>query len=132
MFSFISCIQSPSYLLKGILNEKGFLKGPPPTMDARFGMAISAIPDLDLDGFNDVVVGAPLEEKEKGVIYIYNGKRDMSGVDFSQVQYILLTFLITIPFYITYVCEYNVFFLFSENSWLQPGSSAEVLWKVSR
>uniref|UniRef100_A0AAX7VMA3 VWFA domain-containing protein n=1 Tax=Astatotilapia calliptera TaxID=8154 RepID=A0AAX7VMA3_ASTCA len=84
MFSFISCIQSPSYLLKGILNEKGFLKGPPPTMDARFGMAISAIPDLDLDGFNDVVVGAPLEEKEKGVIYIYNGKRDMSGVDFSQ------------------------------------------------
>ncbi|XP_026043811.1 integrin alpha-2 [Astatotilapia calliptera] len=69
---------------KGILNEKGFLKGPPPTMDARFGMAISAIPDLDLDGFNDVVVGAPLEEKEKGVIYIYNGKRDMSGVDFSQ------------------------------------------------
>uniref|UniRef100_A0A669BP88 Integrin subunit alpha 2 n=1 Tax=Oreochromis niloticus TaxID=8128 RepID=A0A669BP88_ORENI len=69
---------------KGILNEKGFLNGPPPTMDARFGMAISAIPDLDLDGFNDVVVGAPLEEKEKGVIYIYNGKRDMSGVDFSQ------------------------------------------------
>lgn len=81
-------------------------------MDARFGMAISAIPDLDLDGFNDVVVGAPLEEKEKGVIYIYNGKRDMSGVDFSQVQYILLTFLITIPFYITYVCEHNVFFSF--------------------
>lgn len=78
-------------------------------MDARFGMAISAIPDLDLDGFNDVVVGAPLEEKEKGVIYIYNGKRDMSGVDFSQVQYILLTFLLTIPFYITYVNIMGVF-----------------------
>lgn len=120
MFSFISCIQSPSYLLKGILNEKGFLKGPPPTMDARFGMAISAIPDLDLDGFNDVVVGAPLEEKEKGVIYIYNGKRDMSGVDFSQVQYILLTFLITIPFYITYVniMGFSLFREFLASAWI--------------
>lgn len=89
-------------------------------MDARFGMAISAIPDLDLDGFNDVVVGAPLEENEKGVIYIYNGKRDMSGVDFSQVQYILLTFLITIPFYITYVniMGFSLFREFLASAWI--------------
>uniref|UniRef100_A0AAQ4QMR3 Integrin subunit alpha 2 n=1 Tax=Gasterosteus aculeatus aculeatus TaxID=481459 RepID=A0AAQ4QMR3_GASAC len=59
---------------KGILNEQGFLSGPPSTEDARFGMAISAVPDLDLDGYNDVVVGAPLEDKGKGVIYIYNGE----------------------------------------------------------
>ncbi|XP_030594293.1 integrin alpha-2 [Archocentrus centrarchus] len=69
---------------KGILNERGFLNGPPQTEDARFGMAISAIPDLDLDGFSDVVVGAPLEDKGKGLIYIYNGQKKMLNTQFSQ------------------------------------------------
>uniref|UniRef100_A0A8D3A570 Integrin subunit alpha 2 n=2 Tax=Scophthalmus maximus TaxID=52904 RepID=A0A8D3A570_SCOMX len=69
---------------KGILNEQGFLDGPSPTEDARFGMAISAIPDLNLDGFNDVVVGAPLEDKQKGAIYIYNGEKKTLNKQFSQ------------------------------------------------
>ncbi|XP_054466654.1 integrin alpha-2-like [Anoplopoma fimbria] len=69
---------------KGILNENGILRGPPPTENARFGMAISAIPDLDLDGYNDVVVGAPLEDKGKGVIYIYNGEKKALNKQFSQ------------------------------------------------
>ncbi|KAM4577268.1 integrin alpha-2 [Odontesthes bonariensis] len=67
---------------KGILNEQGFLSGP--TENARFGSAISAIPDLDLDGYSDVVVGAPLEDKEKGVIYIYNGHKKTLNKQFSQ------------------------------------------------
>jgi len=71
--------------LKGILNEQGFLSGPPTTENARFGSAISAIPDLDLDGYSDVVVGAPLEDKEKGVIYIYNGHKKTLNKQFSQV-----------------------------------------------
>ncbi|XP_061528071.1 integrin alpha-2 [Phycodurus eques] len=69
---------------KGILNEQGFLKGSPPTENARFGMAISAIPDLDLDGYNDAVVGAPLEDKGRGVIYIYNGRKKTLDKQFSQ------------------------------------------------
>ncbi|KAM9858387.1 integrin alpha-2-like [Aulostomus maculatus] len=69
---------------KGILNEQGFLNGPAPTENARFGMAISAVPDLDLDGYNDVIVGAPLEDKERGVIYIYNGRKKTLKKDFSQ------------------------------------------------
>ncbi|XP_034548803.1 integrin alpha-2 [Notolabrus celidotus] len=69
---------------KGILNEQGFLNGPPQTENARFGMAISAIPDLDLDGYNDVVIGAPLEDKGKGVIYIYNGDKKTLNKQFSQ------------------------------------------------
>lgn len=48
-------------------------------------MAISAVPDLDLDGFNDVVVGAPLEDQERGVIYIYNGEKKTLHEQFSQV-----------------------------------------------
>uniref|UniRef100_A0A8P4KSK2 Integrin subunit alpha 2 n=1 Tax=Dicentrarchus labrax TaxID=13489 RepID=A0A8P4KSK2_DICLA len=69
---------------KGILNEQGFLEGPSSTENARFGMAISAVPDLDLDGYNDVVVGAPLEDKGKGVIYIYNGEKETLKKQFSQ------------------------------------------------
>ncbi|XP_034727464.1 integrin alpha-2 [Etheostoma cragini] len=69
---------------KGILNEQGFLNGPPPTENARFGIAISAVPDLDLDGYNDVAVGAPLEDAGKGVIYIYNGHLKALNKQFSQ------------------------------------------------
>lgn len=50
-------------------------------------MAISAVPDLDLDGYADVVVGAPLEDKQKGVIYIYNGEKKMLKKQFSQVLF---------------------------------------------
>lgn len=72
------------------MNEQGFLRGPSPTEDARFGMAISAIPDLDLDGYSDVVVGAPLEDNQKGVIYIYNGEKRTLNKEFSQVWKVLL------------------------------------------
>ncbi|KAM7415872.1 hypothetical protein PAMA_018098 [Pampus argenteus] len=68
----------------GILNEQGYLSGPLSTENARFGMAVSAVPDLDLDGYNDVVVGAPLEDKERGVIYIYNGGKKTLNKQFSQ------------------------------------------------
>lgn len=72
------------------MNEQGFLSGPSPSEDARFGMAISVIPDLDLDGYSDVVVGAPLEDNQKGVIYIYNGQKRTLNKEFSQVWRVLL------------------------------------------
>ncbi|XP_058876337.1 integrin alpha-10 [Acipenser ruthenus] len=43
--------------------------------DARFGYSLAAAPDLNHDGFNDLVVGAPLEEGHRGAIYIYHGHR---------------------------------------------------------
>lgn len=75
-----------SLLFKGILNEQGFLTGSPSTENTRFGMAISAVPDLDMDGYSDVIVGAPLEGNQKGAIYIYNGEKQTLNKQFSQVS----------------------------------------------
>ncbi|CAL1614875.1 unnamed protein product [Knipowitschia caucasica] len=69
---------------KGILNEHGALVGPDATENARFGVAVSAAPDLDLDGFSDVVVGAPLEDAHRGVLYVYNGNKKTINKHFSQ------------------------------------------------
>uniref|UniRef100_A0A3P9NYX2 Integrin subunit alpha 2 n=1 Tax=Poecilia reticulata TaxID=8081 RepID=A0A3P9NYX2_POERE len=77
---------------KGILSEQGFLNGPSGNENARFGIAISVIPDLDLNGFSDVVVGAPLEDQGKGVIYIYNGYNQGLKKDFSQVPHTTFVF----------------------------------------
>uniref|UniRef100_A0A8C7SWK5 Integrin subunit alpha 2 n=1 Tax=Oncorhynchus mykiss TaxID=8022 RepID=A0A8C7SWK5_ONCMY len=69
---------------KGILSVQGFLKGPSPVENARFGMSISAVPDLNMDGYSDVVVGAPLEDNNKGVIYVFNGDKKRLRTQFSQ------------------------------------------------
>uniref|UniRef100_A0A672L2T6 Integrin subunit alpha 2 n=1 Tax=Sinocyclocheilus grahami TaxID=75366 RepID=A0A672L2T6_SINGR len=62
-------------ITKGILSNQGRLEGPSMLENARFGTAITVVPDLNLDGFSDVVVGAPLEGNGQGAVYIYNGDR---------------------------------------------------------
>ncbi|XP_062576796.1 integrin alpha-4-like [Saccostrea cucullata] len=39
---------------------------------SRFGTAISNIGDINKDGYNDIAIGAPFENKE-GAVYIFNG-----------------------------------------------------------
>uniref|UniRef100_A0A8C9WQK9 Integrin subunit alpha 2 n=1 Tax=Scleropages formosus TaxID=113540 RepID=A0A8C9WQK9_SCLFO len=69
---------------KGILTSDGSLVGPSSSENARFGMAIAAAPDLNLDGFNDVVVGAPLEDSNRGVLYVFNGDKKFIRKQYSQ------------------------------------------------
>lgn len=57
---------------------------------ARFGSAIADIGDIDGNNYNDVAVGAPLEEdngQSSGSIYIYNGYEGGIRNRFSQVSY---------------------------------------------
>ncbi|XP_054005734.1 integrin alpha-8-like isoform X2 [Hylaeus anthracinus] len=58
--------------LKGQFEAAIVLQGA--AKDGRFGYAIAS-GDLDSDGFDDIIVGAPWEES--GVIYIYNGGPDL-------------------------------------------------------
>ncbi|KAK1884130.1 Integrin alpha-1, partial [Dissostichus eleginoides] len=41
----------------------------------RFGTAIAAVSDMNLDGFNDVAIGAPFENDHRGAVYIYHGEK---------------------------------------------------------
>uniref|UniRef100_A0A4W6C4J1 Integrin subunit alpha 1 n=1 Tax=Lates calcarifer TaxID=8187 RepID=A0A4W6C4J1_LATCA len=51
---------------------------------ARFGTAIAAVKDLNLDGFNDVAIGAPFENDHRGAVYIYHGDKDSLKEKFVQ------------------------------------------------
>ncbi|XP_076025408.1 integrin alpha-11-like isoform X2 [Genypterus blacodes] len=44
------------------------------SQNARFGSALAQLPDMNADGFGELVVGAPLEDNHQGAIYIYYGK----------------------------------------------------------
>lgn len=53
--------------------SNGTLKSEEKSQDARFGYALAAAPDLNHDGFTDLLVGAPLEDEHRGAIYVYHG-----------------------------------------------------------
>ncbi|MEJ1275704.1 integrin alpha 2 [Cricetulus griseus] len=71
-------------ITKGILNQHQFLEGPEGTGNARFGSAIAALSDINMDGFNDVIVGSPVENENSGAVYIYNGHQGTIHTKYSQ------------------------------------------------
>ncbi|NWU55504.1 ITA2 protein, partial [Dromas ardeola] len=71
-------------ITKGILDQRELLEGPQGSENTRFGSAIAALADIDLDGCNDVVIGAPLENQNSGAIYIYNGFQKTIRTKYSQ------------------------------------------------
>ncbi|XP_077373957.1 integrin alpha-11-like isoform X2 [Festucalex cinctus] len=48
---------------------------PSPALNSRFGAALAQIPDVNGDAFNDLAVGAPLEDDHRGALYLYHGRR---------------------------------------------------------
>ncbi|XP_047618969.1 integrin alpha-2 [Phacochoerus africanus] len=71
-------------ITKGVLNWHRFLEGPEGVENARFGSAITALADINMDGFNDVIVGSPLENQNSGAVYIYNGHEGTIRLRYSQ------------------------------------------------
>lgn len=65
-------------------NCKTFSKNEP--CGSRFGTAIAAVPDLNLDGFNDIVIGSPLENDHRGAVYIYHGSKKSIKEKYVQVR----------------------------------------------
>uniref|UniRef100_A0A7N6F7T7 VWFA domain-containing protein n=1 Tax=Anabas testudineus TaxID=64144 RepID=A0A7N6F7T7_ANATE len=61
------------YTLSGVFVSNGTLKSEEKSQDARFGYALAAAPDVNHDGFTDLLVGAPLEDEHRGAIYVYHG-----------------------------------------------------------
>ncbi|RVE59543.1 hypothetical protein OJAV_G00189780 [Oryzias javanicus] len=62
------------------------LKGDPSEI-GRFGSSLAVLPDLNLDGFKDLAVGAPLENDGEGCIYVFLRQRGKSiNPSFSQQQ----------------------------------------------
>ncbi|KAM4663706.1 integrin alpha-10 [Discoglossus pictus] len=57
------------------LTLNGTLHADRKVQDSRFGYSLATAQDLNHDGFNDVVVGAPLEDNHRGAVYIYHGYR---------------------------------------------------------
>ncbi|XP_051028323.1 integrin alpha-2 [Acomys russatus] len=71
-------------ITKGILDQHQFLEGPKGTGNARFGSAIASLSDVNMDGFNDVIVGSPVENENSGAVYIYNGHQRTIRTKYSQ------------------------------------------------
>ncbi|XP_033761989.1 integrin alpha-PS1-like isoform X1 [Pecten maximus] len=63
--------------------------------DARFGHTLAKAGDVNLDGYQDLVVGAPYEGVDKGAIYIFHGSAD--GLKETYAQRIYASDIVTSP-----------------------------------
>ncbi|XP_058631557.1 integrin alpha-X-like [Onychostoma macrolepis] len=66
------------------LNCSAILRGVKGNEFGRFGTSLAAIQDLNGDGFKELAVGAPQEEKGKGAIYIFLGQPGGIRTEYSQ------------------------------------------------
>lgn len=65
--------------------SNGTLKAEDKSQDARFGYALASAPDLNHDGFTDLLVGAPLEDDHSGAIYVFHGDGIYINHNYKQV-----------------------------------------------
>lgn len=72
----VECHLDAPTILRGDASDRG-----------RFGSSLAVLPDLNADGFNDLAVGAPLENDNQGCIYIFHGEGGgRISTDYSQVS----------------------------------------------
>ncbi|KAB5586999.1 hypothetical protein PHYPO_G00007920 [Pangasianodon hypophthalmus] len=64
---YVYCLDGNGFAPNGTLHSQQ------KAQDARFGYAMAVAPDLNHDGFSDLLVGAPLEDDHQGALYIYHG-----------------------------------------------------------
>uniref|UniRef100_A0AAQ4PST2 Integrin, alpha 11b n=1 Tax=Gasterosteus aculeatus aculeatus TaxID=481459 RepID=A0AAQ4PST2_GASAC len=57
-----------SFILQGALEVSEC------SQNSRLGSALSQIPDMNGDGFGELVVGAPLEDDHQGAVYVFYGQ----------------------------------------------------------
>ncbi|KAM8751499.1 integrin alpha-11 isoform 2-T2 [Acanthopagrus schlegelii] len=57
-----------SFILQGVLEVSDS------SQNARLGSALAQIPDMNGDGFRELVVGAPLEDDHQGAVYVFYGR----------------------------------------------------------
>ncbi|XP_077594979.1 integrin alpha-M-like [Stigmatopora nigra] len=69
----IECQFNSPLVLRGVASPGG-----------RFGSSLAILPDINSDGRNDLVVGAPLEDDGRGSVYIFHGEQKKISVTFSQ------------------------------------------------
>ncbi|XP_054849332.1 integrin alpha-X-like [Eublepharis macularius] len=60
------------------------LRGQEGHVFGRFGASMAAIGDITGDRWTDVVVGAPMEDKNMGALYVFAGKRTSLSPQYSQ------------------------------------------------
>lgn len=53
---------------------------------SRFGFAMTALGDINKDGYNDVAIGAPYGNHGHGTVYVYLGSKDGLNEEPSQVK----------------------------------------------
>ncbi|XP_074874897.1 integrin alpha-X-like isoform X1 [Buteo buteo] len=68
----------------GRLQCQQMLRGQPGHPLGRFGASLARLGDVDGDRWPDVAVGAPLEDEERGAVYVFRGKQGGVASQYSQ------------------------------------------------
>ncbi|XP_069630571.1 integrin alpha-M-like isoform X1 [Haliaeetus albicilla] len=68
----------------GRLQCQQMLQGQPGHPLGRFGASVARLGDVDGDRWPDVAVGAPLEDEERGAVYVFRGKQGGVASQYSQ------------------------------------------------